>query len=124
MSTIASLLVNLGMNTAGFSGPAKKSLKDLDALAKGAMTLNAAMNIASAGASAIGRVLDSFSASAERIDVVAKLADTSGYDTASIVALQHGAKLAGVEVESLNAALTKMRFIRLKRTWSREVDRA
>jgi len=108
VATIASLLVNLSMNTAGFSKGSRKGVRDLDTLAKSAMALNSALNIVSAGAGAINSVFDSFGQSSQMIDDIGKLSDRSGFSTESLVALQHGAQLAGVDVEQLNGALTKM----------------
>jgi hypothetical protein len=47
MATIASLLVNLGMNTAKFDSGSKKAVASLKNLAHGAVALNSALDLKS-----------------------------------------------------------------------------
>jgi uncharacterized phage infection (PIP) family protein YhgE len=108
MATVASLIVSLGMNTAGFSSGTKTGLRDLKMLAHGAMALNATMNIASAGISATLSALSKFKEVGEGIDKINDLSNATGFSTEKISGLEYTAKQAGVGIETLNGGLKRM----------------
>src|SRR5688572_13477618 len=108
MTTIASLIVNLGMNSAKFDSGAKKARGSLRSFAEGAIAVNAAMSIFQTVMSGVKGAIDEFAQSSARIDDLGKLSDRLGLSTESLGALQHGAELAGIETSQLNTALEKM----------------
>lgn len=108
MATIASLLVNLGMNTAGFDKGARKAGSSLRSLAEGAVALNSVIGVAREAGNQMSNLFGQFTSSSQNIDDLGKLSDRLGFATEDLVALQHAAGLAGVENETLNNALQKM----------------
>src|SRR4051812_29721017 len=96
------------MNDAKFSKGTKNARSSLRSLAEGAVALNSALGVVSAVANAAERGIGAFMAQSEGIDNLGKLSDRLGFTTEDLISLQHGAKLAGVETDTLNGALQKM----------------
>lgn len=111
MATIASLIVNLGLNSAAFSKGTGKARGDLAMLDKAASSIrNTFLKVGGvlAGAFAVNKIQDSITDTMESIDETAKAADRLGLSTEAFVGIQHGANLAGVAAESLNTAMTRL----------------
>lgn len=108
MATIARLDVLLGMKTGGMDAGARKGISTLNSLATAATGLNSAMGIAGTAINAIKNTIGDFQANADHIDSVGKLSDRLGFSTEDLASLQHGAALADISAESVNASLQKM----------------
>jgi TP901 family phage tail tape measure protein len=108
LTTIASLVVNLGMNSAKFNAGTKSARSSLRGLAEGTVALNAAMGVAGVVIATAGKALSAFTDGSKAIDDQGKLADRLGFTTENLTALHHAASLAGVESEALNNSLQKM----------------
>jgi len=111
LSTIASLVVNLGMQSAKFDGGARKARVSLASLAQGTMALNAAVQLTQTAFRGFEFVFDKLHTAAKDMDGINDLSNKSGFSTEGIVGLQHAAKMSGVEVESLNSSLGKMNAV-------------
>jgi len=118
MATIASLNVNLGMNTAKFSAGAKKSTNDLKSLASSSNFTAIASGI-TAGVAASQAVISTAShyASAlrdmvleqvELVDAADELAQSLGTDVTQLSRLQFATEQTGGSAEALASSLQKM----------------
>ena len=110
MATIASLLVNLGMNSAGFSSGTKQAKKDFDwlksSLATGLSTAAFTKSldlISQAGQAAFGAV----SSSIERIDAMGDFAQRLGVSAGKLSEMQYAARRTDTDLETLNTSLEK-----------------
>src|SRR4051812_24168494 len=108
MTTIASLMVSLGMNTAKFDTGARKATTSLRSIAEGAVALNGTIGIMKEAGHLIESAFESFGHNSEQIDSIGKLSDRLGISTEGLVALQHAAGLAGVDTETLDTAIQKL----------------
>lgn len=108
MATIASLLVNLGMNVAGFSTGSKSAIRDLNAVSTAVTGLNSAFQLAQGGIGLMKTAFASFRAVGESVRNIGELSEITGISTQRMVALQSAGKRFGVDVETLNVGLKKM----------------
>lgn len=108
MATIASLLVNLGMNVAGFSTGSKSAIRDIGAVSTAVTGLNSAFSLAQGGIGLMKGAFESFRAVGESVRSIGELSNITGISTQRMVALQSAGKRFGVDVETLNTGLKKM----------------
>lgn len=114
MSVVGSIAVNVVARTAAFIEGMKKSQKQLMTFDKAVSKTGSALSQfgglvgAAAGVVAGGSFIAGLKDTAERLDEVAKTADRLGMTTESLMGLQHGAGLAGVEVGMLDKSLQGM----------------
>src|SRR5687768_2876238 len=108
MATIASLNVNLGMSTAGFSAGSKRARKEVLALSQVVTGVSSAMAIANTATNAIQSGLNNFAQASEAIDSLSKMAERTGFATENLGALHYAASLAGVDIGGFDAAIQKM----------------
>jgi len=108
MATIASLLVNLGMNTAAFEAGTNRARRSMNQMANEINASASRMkNLATAAAGIfVGtRVLGFAKAQMQAIDKTAKLSDALGVGTEQLVGFQRSAQLSGVSTETMNRSL-------------------
>ena len=111
MATIGTLSVSLTMATAAFNAGAAAASKTAQGLSNNLGSIKRAA-VAAASALGIGLSFAAFKGfiqgSAETIGRMATLSDTINISTEDLAGFQHAANLAGVDAESLGAALKKM----------------
>jgi hypothetical protein len=108
VATIASLLVNLGMNVAGFQSGAKQGVASLASLSSAVTGLNQAMQLAQGGWGLLNGAFQKFHAVGESIRQIGEFSSMTGYSTERLVALQSAAKRFGVDAETMNTGLKKL----------------
>ncbi|HEY2414153.1 MAG TPA: hypothetical protein VGI40_18050 [Pirellulaceae bacterium] len=105
MTTIASLVVSLGMETAKFTKGAIEGKKSLRDLADGMRVFQGGVGILRGVGEAIGGTINQFVNESETIRTLTALSDKTGITTQSLVVLQ---RAAGPAFDSLTAGLQKM----------------
>jgi len=108
MATIASLIVNLGMNTAAFEAGTNRARRSMNVMTSEINASAARLkNLATAAAGVfVGvRVLGFAKAQMQAIDKTAKLSDALGVGTEQLVGFERSAQLAGVSSETMNRSL-------------------
>lgn len=114
MATIASLLVNLGMNTAGFTAGTRKASKDWNSFKTGltAGIASAVANKALGGLETIGnRALATISDTISRVDDLGDLAARLNTGASKLSELQYIARHTDTDFETLNASLEKFNVL-------------
>lgn len=107
MSTIASLNVLLGLDTARFASGGKKATTTLSRIEA---RLNTFSNLArgAMGLLAGGMIFDSFRKSMESIDATGKMADRLGTTTEALIGLQHAGDIAGLGAQTVSKGMEMM----------------
>jgi hypothetical protein len=108
VATIASLNVLLGMDSRGIGRGTKSAIANLDSLTKAALGVSSALHIASAASASVGRVMSVFRDQAQQIESISRLSSATGVSTTMLVALERGARDAGIEVSRLHEAVKKV----------------
>src|SRR4051812_48059834 len=104
MSTIASLSVLLGLDSAGFAAGGKKAEGVLGSIAASAGRVSSILTGAVA-ALAGGAIFQNLKGTAEAVDATGKLADRLGITTEALVGLNHAADVGGLGAETMSRGL-------------------
>jgi len=108
MATIASLLVNLGMNTAAFEAGTNRARRSMNAMTRDIQASAGRLKTlatAAAGVFVGVRMVGFAKTQMESIDKTAKLSDALGVGTEQLVGFQRAAELGGASSETFNRSL-------------------
>ena len=119
MASVGDLVAKLKLNTRGFTGPLKKSSRDIGMFSKGLGNLAATGGVAAAGLlvtagavvvlkRAVGEVVSELKEAFDRLDSLAKTGARLGVPTEKLAGLRFAAGLAGASVKELDIGLQNL----------------
>jgi len=108
MATIASLLVNLGMNTAAFEAGTNRARRSMNTMSRDIQASAARMKSLATAAAGIFvgvRMLGYVKSQMQAIDTTAKLSNSLGVATEQLMGFQRAAEIGGASTEMMNKSL-------------------